>query len=93
MAKAGSFCIDKYEAYLVSGSLGNANGNDATAVAGSKPGVDPQTPITWFQSAQACANAGKRLCTNMEWQTAVAGTPDLADQFGASRYTMAYRIW
>jgi len=76
MVKAGYFCIDKYEAYLVSGSLGNVNGNDTTAVAGSKPGVDPLASITWFQAQQACSNAGKRLCTNGEWQNAVAGTPD-----------------
>lgn len=76
MVKVGSFCIDKYEAHIASGSLGNANGNDTTAVAGSKPGVDPQGAITWFQAEQACLNAGKRLCSNQEWQGAVAGTPD-----------------
>ncbi len=39
-------------------------------------GVNPARYITWFQAAQACANSGKRLCTNQEWQIAVSGTPD-----------------
>ena len=36
----------------------------------------PSAYMTWFQAQQACANAGKRLCSNAEWQAAVAGTPD-----------------
>ncbi|HYD47394.1 MAG TPA: SUMF1/EgtB/PvdO family nonheme iron enzyme [Terriglobales bacterium] len=39
-------------------------------------GVIPSTRITWFQAQIACANSGKRLPTNAEWQMAVAGTPD-----------------
>ena len=36
----------------------------------------PSDSMTWFQAIQACALAGKHLCTNTEWQTAAAGTPD-----------------
>jgi formylglycine-generating enzyme required for sulfatase activity len=89
MVKVGSFCIDKYEAYVVSGSVGSANGSDTTAVAGSKPGVNPQASVTWFQVAQACANAGKRLCTNAEWQTAAAGTPDAGADGGSTGCNVA----
>ncbi|MBI5479548.1 MAG: SUMF1/EgtB/PvdO family nonheme iron enzyme [Deltaproteobacteria bacterium] len=32
--------------------------------------------VTWFQAVATCANSGKQLCTNAEWQTAVSGTPD-----------------
>jgi len=39
-------------------------------------GVQPTGCISWFQAAQACRLAGKRLLTNLEWQDAVAGTPD-----------------
>lgn len=65
-----------------------ANGNDCskmkagaenmdTAIyAQSQAGVAPAVDVTWFQAAQACANAGKRLLTNAEWQMAAAGTPD-----------------
>ena len=56
------------------------DGNDctgATAIyARSQVGVTPSRFITWFQAQQACANAGKRLLTNAEWQMAAAGTPD-----------------
>ena len=39
-------------------------------------GVKPSTSLTWFQANTACANAGKHLLTNAEWQAAAAGTPD-----------------
>jgi formylglycine-generating enzyme required for sulfatase activity len=36
----------------------------------------PSANITWFQAQEACANAGKRLPTNAEWQVGANGTPD-----------------
>lgn len=39
-------------------------------------GVTPSRYITWFQSAAAARNSGKRLPTNQEWQVAAFGTPD-----------------
>ena len=48
--------------------------NDIYAV--SLPSVKPSAFITWFQAQEACANAGKRLPTNAEWQVAANGTPD-----------------
>lgn len=44
--------------------------------AASVPGEIPSRFITWFQAQQACANSGKRLLRNGEWQMAAAGTPD-----------------
>jgi hypothetical protein len=38
--------------------------------------VTPSRSMTWFQAEQACSLMGKRLCTNDEWQVAVAGTHD-----------------
>jgi len=76
MVKVGDFWIDRYEAANCGGNLGAVTGHDTTAVACSKTGATPQADITWFQGAQMCANAGKRMCTNAEWQTAVAGTVD-----------------
>jgi hypothetical protein len=61
------------------------NGNDCTAgtanpiYARSQAGVEPSRYITWFQAQQACANVGKRLLTNAEWQMAAAGTPGADD--------------
>lgn len=53
------------------------NGQDCDQIyAASLAGVLPSAYATWFQAQQACANAGKRLLTNVEWQTAVQGTPD-----------------
>ena len=42
----------------------------------SLPGVPPSANVTWFQAQAACENARKRLPSNVEWQAAVAGTPD-----------------
>lgn len=69
------------------------NGNDCSRLrvlrvpgkaifAASVPGVIPSRFITWFQAQQACANVGKRLPRNGEWQMAAAGTPDAGDSPG-----------
>jgi formylglycine-generating enzyme required for sulfatase activity len=39
-------------------------------------GVHPTACVTWFQADQACRVSGKRLLTNGEWQSAVAGTAE-----------------
>src|SRR5262245_10740083 len=53
---------------------GQTCANDIYAV--SLPSVVPSAFLTWFQAQEACANAGKRLPTNAEWQVAANGTPD-----------------
>ncbi len=62
----------------------NDTGNDCKdkIYAQSIPDVKPSRFITWFQAQQACANSGKRLLTNAEWQMAAAGTPDPGNQDG-----------
>ncbi len=50
----------------------------------SLAGVTPSAFITWFQAQEACANAGKRLPTNAEWQIAANGTPDAGPDDGIS---------
>jgi subtilase family serine protease len=57
-----------------------ANGIYAVSV----PDVRPSVFLTWFQAQQACANAGKRLPSNAEWQAAVAGTRDPGPDDGAT---------
>ena len=42
----------------------------------SVKGNKPSAYMTWFQAQQACLLAGKRLCTNEEWQGAGAVTYD-----------------
>ncbi len=51
-------------------------------------GVQPARFITWFQAAAACRNAGKRLLTNAEWQTAVLGTSDPRTNNGITDCTL-----
>ena len=53
------------------GLLGRAN-----IYARSVAGVTPRASVTYFQAQRALANSGKRLLTNAEWQSAVAGSPD-----------------
>ncbi len=86
MVQVGPLCVDVYEASLWNSRTGgiqtggptcNPNGNDCTSIfARSVANVTPTTWITWFQAQQACANSGKRLLTNAEWQMAAAGTPN-----------------
>ena len=68
------------------------NGNDCsegavgTAIyARSEAGVPPAQHITWFQAQQACANVGKRLLTNAEWQMAAAGNPSVCNITSGSK--------
>jgi formylglycine-generating enzyme required for sulfatase activity len=42
----------------------------------SLPSEIPSARIPWFQAQEACANSGKRLPTNAEWQVGANGTPD-----------------
>ncbi len=76
LVRVGDFWIDRYELSVVDGALLLQTGEDTSAVAASLSRVAPQGHMTWFQAALACANAGKRLCTNDEWQVAASGTPD-----------------
>ena len=56
--------------------------NDIYAV--SLPAEIPSSRITWFQAQEACANSGKRLPTNAEWQTGANGSPDPGPDNGAT---------
>ena len=64
--------LDDYPAFCP--DSGNGCRNQMFAV--SVPGAAPARFITWFQAAAACANSGKRLLTNAEWQVAALATPD-----------------
>jgi formylglycine-generating enzyme len=75
------FCMDVYEASVVellpSGlerPHSSYQGVGGLVVrAKSVKGVIPQGYISQIQSAAACANAGKRLCTEWEFETACSG--------------------
>jgi formylglycine-generating enzyme required for sulfatase activity len=83
MAQVESFCVDRYEAYVV---VIDEHGDEQPrspyeTVAGlrlrakSAPGVVPQGYISQVQAAVACKGAGKRLCTAEEFVRACRG-PD-----------------
>ncbi len=48
----------------------------------SVKGRTPSHWLTWYQALQVCVAAGKHLCTNTQWQVAVAGTHDAGSQNG-----------
>lgn len=77
----GSFCIDRYEASLAvvndDGSLSSwspyFNPGERRVRALSLADAVPQGYISGVQAAAACAEAGKRLCTDAEWRRACQG--------------------
>ncbi len=70
-----------------------ANGNFTTPVyACSAAGVNPAEFVSWFQALQACAASGKHLCSNVEWQTAAAGTFD-PGSWPAAEYECHSSAW
>ncbi|WP_437576337.1 SUMF1/EgtB/PvdO family nonheme iron enzyme [Sorangium sp. So ce887] len=81
MALVGGFCIDRYEAHLVTDAGGELAVHPhfkrpeagVRYVARSEAGVFPQAYISRVEATAACAAAGKRLCTRREWQRACRG--------------------
>lgn len=77
-----------WSTFAASGTQYGANADDypatfpdngqwtAPVYAVSKVGVQPSRNLTWFQAAEACRAAGKRMPTREEWLAAARGTPD-----------------
>lgn len=63
------FSIDRYEATIAGGR------------AWSVPGLRPTTRLPFSEAREACRNAGKRMCTLIEWQTACRGGSTLPVSF------------
>lgn len=86
-------CIDAWEAHLVEvlddggtrpwSPYFNPDGARVRAV--SAPGAVPQGYISGTQAAAACAEAGKRLCSRSEWETACRGPDDWTYPYGPDR--------
>ncbi len=79
----GRFCVDRFEASV---DVVNSRGvtirrhspfhppeKDQRIRARSRRGVTPQAYISMERARDACAAAGKRLCTDAEWVTACKG--------------------
>ena len=78
-------CVDRWEAYVVELTDGGERAHSpylviggASVAARSAGGVIPQGYISQIEATQACANAGKRLCTASEFAAACRG-PDPAN--------------
>ncbi len=91
MAEVDGFCIDRYEAHLVT----RAAGGETTAhayferpIAGvvyeaqSEARAFPQGYVSRIESAAACSAADKRLCTMREWKRACEGTKQTFYPYG-----------
>jgi len=88
-----SLCVDRYEDALSlvasDGSLSPWspywNPGDARVRALSLPDAVPQAYINGLQAASACAEAGKRLCTDSEWLRACQGSAASTYPYGDTR--------
>ncbi len=89
----GTYCIDAYEASVVEviGKNKTRKHSPYASVAGlkvkaeSKRGVVPQAYISRNEADAACKNAGKRLCTDDEWQGACRGKKPTLFPYGNDR--------
>jgi sulfatase modifying factor 1 len=86
-------CVDVYEAVLFEVSAGGAltawspfhNPGARRVRAASIGGVTPQAYVSGRQAAAACAEAGKRLCTDAEWLRACRGPGATTYPYGPAR--------
>jgi len=93
MARVDTFCIDRYEAVLVEVLADGStrpfspffNPESRTVRALSVADAVPQGYITGDQAAAACAEAGKRLCTDTEWLRACQGAAGNTYPYGDTR--------
>ncbi|MEZ4224276.1 MAG: SUMF1/EgtB/PvdO family nonheme iron enzyme [Polyangiaceae bacterium] len=89
MVPVDTFCIDRYEAHLVTYPDAQPvspyfNPGGAAVMARSAAGAVPQGYINQVQAASACANAGKRLCTDAEWLRACGGPSATTYPYGST---------
>jgi hypothetical protein len=85
-----AFCIDQYEdalLLLADGSPWSPYFNPGTNIvrAVSIASAVPQGYINGNQAAEACAVAGKRLCTDTEWLRACRGSSGSVYPYGNTR--------
>jgi sulfatase modifying factor 1 len=91
MAKVGRACVDRWEAHLAivhdDGSRAPHPHHERPAegvryLAVSEGGVFPQAYISRVEAKRACKEAGKRLCTRVEWQNACRARPGARYPYG-----------
>ena len=90
MTPIEAWCVDRWEAALVrvepDGSPAPwspyAHPSTQTVRAVSAPGLVPQGYVDQVTAAAACAQAGKRLCTDTEWLRACRGPDQTTYPYG-----------
>ena len=91
MVRSADICIDRYEASLVQLDAGGNevgswspyfNPGSTRVRAVSLRGAVPQGYINETQAAAACAEAGKRMCTDAEWLRACQGSGTTTYPYG-----------
>jgi len=94
MSDLGRYCVDRWEAYLVSRGADGAEvihpyferpAEGTVYEARTRAGLPPQGYISRVEAAAACRNAGKRLCTRAEWMRACQGRRGWTYPYGNSR--------
>jgi len=91
MTLAGTVCVDRWEAALVLIDAAPApwspylNPGSHRVRAVSAPGLVPQGYISQVQAAAACAEAGKRMCSDAEWLRACQGSAGTTYPYGDTR--------
>ncbi|MBE2254084.1 MAG: SUMF1/EgtB/PvdO family nonheme iron enzyme [Myxococcus sp.] len=91
MVSVGTFCIDRYEAFLEELDGGAwcpfVNPGGRRLRARSASGAVPQGFITQVQATAACLETSKRLCTDAEWLRACRGPANTTYPYGNTRLT------
>ena len=87
MIAVETFCIDQFEASLVQWSDGGSwspyeNPGTIPVKAVAVRGAVPQGYISGDEASIACANAGKRLCTDTEWLRSCQGPSGTTYPYG-----------
>ncbi|HEY3444992.1 MAG TPA: SUMF1/EgtB/PvdO family nonheme iron enzyme [Myxococcales bacterium] len=95
MLRVSTFCIDRFEAALEEiladdsrvpwSPYFNPAGHRVRAV--SLRGAVPQGYVNETQAAAACAEAGKRMCSDTEWKRACQGPSGTTYPYGNTRQT------
>ncbi len=92
MLPAADFCVDRFEAALVEVTADGErpwspyhNPGDRRVRAVSLRGAVPQGYVNGVQAGRACAEAGKRLCTDAEWLRACQGPDEHTYPYGDAR--------
>jgi formylglycine-generating enzyme len=91
MAQVGAFCMDRWEAYVLEVVGKKTRGHSPyvpveglTVRAVSRARAVPQAYISGAEAEGACKQAGKRLCSESEFETACMGVKKTTWPYGES---------